>query len=422
MYKDVLKKIILEGQRLLQKIEPVSRDYIFEREARYVFVGVRQAGKSYELYLRAKQLIKEGHSLEEMLFVNFDDERLMGIKATDLDQILQAYSSLYSYTPILFLDEIQNIEGWERFARRLANSKYLTFITGSNARMLSREISTTLGARYIEQYIFPYSFKEYLIANDITLDKNWIHDSKASAEVERFLHEYFEWGGFPESLSFVDKRKWINELYEKILLGDIIARHKIKNDKAVRMTFNRLAENIKNPTSYNRLWNMIKATGITTNVVSVMDYIRMAQDACLIFSLSNFASKFVERETIKKHYFIDNGLLNIFLVKESDTSLLENICAIKLYRESLQDATQTVYYYNKEVELDFYIPEKKHAVQACYSLKDYTTEQREINAIKEFHKLYGLASAEIVTYSEERKIEFADLTINVVPLAKWLLI
>ena len=420
MYKEVLKKIIVEGQRILTKIEAVERDFVFEPNARYVFVGVRQAGKSYELYIRAKQLLNQGHSPEEMLFVNFDDERLSGMQSFDLDQILQAYSSLYSYEPIIFLDEIQNIDGWEKFARRLANQKYQTYITGSNAKMLSRDIATTLGARYIEQYVFPYSFKEFLHANNVLLSANWEYDAEIMGVVERKLSEYFEWGGFPEVLKFIEKRKWLNELYEKIVLADIIARNKIKNEKAIRTTFRRLAENIKNPTSYNRLMNMVKATGISTNTTSVMEYVRMAIDACFLFTLTNYASKFVERETVKKHYFIDNGLLNIFLV-DSETSLFENICALKLYRDMMENPDEKVYFYNKEVEIDFYIHERKHAIQACYSLKEYATELREVKAIETFYNLYGLNSAEIVTYSEEREIELPSLTIKVMPLAKWLL-
>lgn len=119
-----------------------------------MLVGIRQAGKSYLLYQRAKQFLKEGHDIKEIVYINFDDERLLGMKAEDFDLILQAYSTMYNYKPILFFDEIQNVEGWEHFARRLANHKYMVFITGSNAKMLSRDIATTLGARYFDEKVF----------------------------------------------------------------------------------------------------------------------------------------------------------------------------------------------------------------------------------------------------------------------------
>lgn len=416
---ETLKSIIVEGQEMLPRIELVTRIFEFEQNARYVFVGVRQSGKSYLLYQRALQLIAKGTDVRRMLFINFDDERLIGMKADMLDMILQAYKSMFDITPILFLDEIQNVEGWDHFVRRLANHKYQVYVTGSNAKMLSREIATTLGGRYIEQRIFPYSFKEYLKANGIDSDGMWQY-GETKNRVERLLNDYFLWGGFPGSLLYVNKRRWLNELYEKIILGDILQRNGIKNEMAMRLAIKRLAENIKTPTSYNRLANMVKATGISTNASSVMDYVRMCREACLIFSLDNYASKFVEKETVKKHYFVDNGLLHVFL-SDSKTSLLENLCALTLYRNSFNDNGEQVYYYNKEVEIDFYLPERKHAVQASFSLADSDTETREIRALMKFHKLYGLELAEIVTYSEEREIFTDGLSIQVIPLSKWLL-
>ena len=419
MYIETLKSIIIEGQELLRELQPVRRDYSLEERARYVFVGIRQSGKSYMLYSRALQLISEGHDIKEILFVNFDDERLIGLEAKDLDYILQAYSAIFEFRPILFLDEIQNVEGWEHFARRMANQKYMVYITGSNAKMLSREIATTLGARYVEQFVFPYSFKEYLHANNLSIDDHWAYGRK-KGEVERLLTSYFQWGGFPELLLYKNKRQWLNELYEKIILGDIVSRNGIRNEMALRLAVRRLAENIKTPVSYNRLANIVKAASVSTNVASIQEYVKYCIDACLIFSLENYASKFVEKATVKKHYFIDNGLLNIFLT-DSDTSLMENICAITLYHNSLHNEEEKVYFYNKEVELDFYIPSSKKGIQVSYSLSDPATLEREVKALTTFHKLYGLKEAEIITYSEERVIETPTLPIRVRSLAQWLL-
>lgn len=416
---ETIKAILIEGQDMLHELELVPRAFEFEEIARYVFVGVRQCGKSYLMYLRARQLIEQGEDLRRMLFVNFDDERLLGMKAENLDMVLKAYYAMYDFKPILFLDEIQNVDGWEHFVRRLSNQKYMVYVTGSNAKMLSREIATTLGGRFIEQRIFPYSFSEYLKARGVELDANWQYGNVRST-VERVLNDYFLWGGFPETLLYVNKRRWLNELYEKIILGDILQRNGIRNEQAVRLTVKRLAENIKTPTSYNRLANMVKATGVSTTPASVMDYVGMCRDACLIFSLDNYASKFVEKETVKKHYFVDNGLLHVFLT-DSETSLLENLCALTLYRESIDIEENELYYYNKEVEIDFYLPHEKRAIQVSYSLADPSTEEREVRALLKFHELYGLDKAEIVTYSEEREIVKIGLTIQVIPLSKWLL-
>ncbi len=416
---EIIRSIIVEGQELLAEIEAIPRYADIEEHARYVFVGIRQAGKSYMLYLRAKRLIQEGHDLREFLFVNFDDERLIGFTADDFDSLLKAYSSMYEYKPIFLLDEIQNINGWEHFARRLANQKYLVYITGSNAKMLSKDIASTLGARYIEQRVFPYSFREYLRSKGVEVAENWMYGSSLGV-VERNLKDYFTWGGFPELNMYVNKRHWLNELYEKILFGDVIQRNSIRNEAAMRLTIKRLAESIKTPTSFNRLAGMVKAAGCPITPTSVADYIGYCKDACILFDLENWASKFAERATVKKHYFVDNGLLNIFLT-DSETSLLENLCALTLYRKSFQDDAFKPYYYNKEVELDFYMPELKKGIQSSYSLIDADTLEREVKALTKFHSLYGLDSAEIVTYSEERIIETPGLTIRVLPLAKWLL-
>lgn len=417
--KETLKSIIIEGQEILGEITAIPRSAEIEQNARYVFVGIRQSGKSYMQYLQAKRLINEGHNVKEMIFINFDDERLLNFNVDDFDSILTAYSSMFEYKPILFLDEIQNIEGWEHFARRLANQKYLVYVTGSNAKMLSKDIATILGSRYQELHVFPYSFREYLLANGIELTDEWMY-GKSLGEVERNLHDYFLWGGFPELNLFVNKRRWLNELYEKILLGDIIQRNKIKKETALRLVIKRLAENIKNPTSFNRLAGMVKASGYAITPTTTADYLQFCTDACMIFPMENIASKFVERASVKKHYFIDNGLLGIFL-SDSETSLLENLCASTLYKKSFTDDDFKVYFYNKEVELDFYLPNIKKGIQACYSIKDTETLEREVKALSTFHKLYGLNEAEIVTYSEERTIEAAGLTIRVTPLAKWLL-
>lgn len=420
MQKDIFRTLIKEGQEDIENIELVKRPFEFEEEGRYVLVGIRQAGKSYLLYQRAKDFLEKGHNIKEFVYINFDDERLLGMTSDDFDLILQAYSSTYNYKPILFFDEIQNIDGWEHFARRLANQKYMVFITGSNAKMLSRDIATTLGARYFDEKVFPYSFEEFLIANDIKLDDDW-EFSKQKNSVQLYFSDYFKWGGFPELLLYRNKRHWLNGLYEKILLGDIIQRNNIKNEHAIRLAIKRLAENVKQPTSYNRLANMIKSTGISTNTASIIDYINHVKDACLIFTIENYASKFAERESTKKHYFTDNGLLSIFLTDE-DTSLLENLCAITLYKQyNKTESAPQLYYYNKNVEVDFYIPDDAIAIQASYSIQNTETRVREVSALIALNKLYPLKRAIIITYDEEEIIEESNLTIEVIPIWKWLL-
>ena len=417
MEKETISRIIREGQEYIPEIELYRRPIEFEKRGNYVFVGVRQCGKSYMLYQRIQQLLHEGHDIKEMVYINFDDERLQLMKAEELDLILQAYASMNEGKPMLFFDEIQNIEGWEHFARRLANQKYQVFITGSNAKMLGRDIATTLGGRYWTQNVYPFTFKEYIGSQNITLDPQWEYSPSLKAAVERAFNEYFHFGGFPEVREMIAKRIWLNELYNKIFFSDLVVRNKIRHEATLRLTIRRLAESVKQPIAYNRISNLVKSAGINCQTNTVMDYVGFLRDACLVFSLSNYTSKFSERETIKKHYFVDNGLLNIFL-NDGDTSLLENLCAIHLY----QQYGEGLFYYNKNIEVDFYLPEEHTAIQACYNMSDLQTSEREINALVKLHAFEPLQRAIIITRDDETVIQKDNgLTIEVKPIWKWLL-
>ena len=417
--KETFRTLIHEGQEEIRDVELYDRPFEFEENGRYVLVGVRQAGKSYMLYKRARQMLDAGYLLEDMVYVNFDDERLMGMTADELDLILQAYQSVYNRTPVLFFDEIQNVEGWEHFARRLANKKYHVYITGSNAKMLSRDIQTVLGGRFLDALIYPYTFAEYLEAKGVALEKEWQY-GRLRAIVQQAFADYMKWGGFPELLLFRNKRNWLNGLYEKILLGDIIQRNKVKNEMALRLTMKRLAENVMQPISYNRVANLIRSTGTNIAVSSVSDYVRYAQEACMLFSLENYASKFVEKETVKKHYFVDNGLLSIFLFS-GETALLENLCAIHLRKKYVDELC----FYNKNIEVDFLVAEEGYAVQASYSIYGegmQETFERETKALKLLDAFLSLKRMVIVTYDEEGIVPLDNgKQIEVIPAWKWLL-
>lgn len=415
MDKNVLQRIITANQELAESIALVERPFVFEPSGCYVFVGVRQAGKSYLLFQRMQQLLREGRKLEELVYVNFDDERLMDIKADELDLILQAHQALSPSKPILFLDEIQNVEGWEHFARRLANEKYTVYITGSNARMLSRDIATTLGGRYWMVNVFPFSFEEFLRASGIVLKKNWAL-GRQRAEVERAFATYFAFGGFPELTSVIDKRGWMTGIFQKIFFSDVVVRNGVRNENALRMTLRKLAESVKQPTAFTRISNLVASAGVKTNTQSIINYVGYLKDSCLVFAMENLASKFVEKETVKKHYFIDNGLLNLFLT-DPDTSLLENICAIHLHKRHGEE----VYYYNRGVEVDFVIPDEATAIQVCYDITDMPTRDREVGALLKYAKQFSVTHALIITRDQEETIATDDLTIEVVPVWKWLL-
>ncbi len=415
MNKELIRNIIVENQQLIKSIKLIERPFDYEEKGNYVFVGVRQAGKSYMLFQRAKQLLKNGHDIDEIVYISFDDERINEIKYNELDVILQAHRLLTDRQPILFLDEIQNIDGWEHFARRLANEKYTVYITGSNAKMLSRDIQTTLGGRYWDMAVYPFSFAEYLSAQKVSLPKNWQY-SKVQGDVARMFEEYFYFGGFPELINVKAKRLWLTNIYNKIFFSDIIVRNGVRSEEALRIAVKRLASCVMQPTSYNRLSNLIKATGLTVNASTVSNFIQYLRDSCLLFSIENYADKFVDKQTTKKHYFVDNGILNLFL-NNPETALLENICAIFLYKKY----GSALYYYNKNVEVDFFVPEEGLGVQVSYSIDDDDTKKREVKALTALNKYLPLKTAVLVTKNSEDTIVEDGLEIKVVPVWKWIL-
>jgi len=420
MDKNILKRIIVDNQAEVPKYKMIPRDFTFEEFGNYVFVGIRRAGKSYLLYQRMQLLLAEGKQWDEMLYINFEDERLTGMVAADLNLLLEVHLEMYGKKPILFLDEIQNIPGWEKFARRMADTKHRVYITGSNASMLSQDIQTTLGGRYIPIDVYPYDFKEFLRANNISITAHHLLSTEGKAEVLRKFNDYFYFGGFPEGADFSVKRDYLTSVYQKIYLGDIAARHKIENTFALRILFKKLAESTKQPLSFTRIANIVSSTGAKVGTQTVINYLEYAKDAWLINPIQNIAGKLVDKETAPKYYFTDNGILNLFLL-DANTSLLENMIAVNLLRK--YGRNDAVYFYNKGIEVDFYIPDTYTAIQACYNLDNNVgTFDREVKALLKITEVLECRKLQIITRdTEERMLEINDKVIEVVPVWKWLL-
>ena len=415
MTKDLIKYLISYYQDFVSKVSCEERQYELEPNANYVFVGLRRAGKSYLMYQQIHHLLEQGHSLEEILYFNFEDDRIDALEMADLDLIKLSYEELYDHRPIFFLDEIQNIKGWEKFARRLADTGYRVYITGSNAKMLSSEIATTLGGRYLIQEVYPFSFREYLAFRRIDLNsKNAVY--KYRNDIIKAYGEYFRDGGLPETLMMKDKRSWISSLFNKIFFGDLVARHQVRNDFALRIIIRKLAESVKQPSSYNRIANLASTVGKKISVDTVIDYITYLQESWLILPFENIAAKLIDKESNKKYYFIDNGILNLFLI-DPVTSLLENQVAIRI-RQLYGDRA---YFYNQNVEVDFVVYDEGLAFQVAYSLNDPDTEKREVEALIKLNKVLPMRQLTIITKEEEREIMVGEVSIHVVPIWKWLL-
>ena len=417
--KETIKEILLENRKEIESQQVVHRNIEKEDFANYVLIGVRRAGKSFMLYQQIQDNLKKGITWDSMLYINFEDERLIGMTAQELNLILEVHGMMSAQRPILFLDEIQNIEGWDKFARRLADNKYRVYITGSNAKMLSSDVATTLGGRYITKHILPYSFSEYLSANNIPYDDMNIATTSGRADVQRYFAEYFRFGGFPEGAQLASKRDYLNSVYQKIYIGDIATRNKIDNLFSLRILFRKMAESVKQPTSFTRLSNIIASTGAKLGKATIINYIEYSKDAFLIYPIKNIADNLTNRETNPKYYFVDNGIISI-LALDIDTSLLENMVAIELIRRYGID--ERVFFYNRNIEVDFYIPDAALAIQVSYNPhKTDETWQRESSALIKFTKVLDCQRLLILSYDTEETVEVNGKTIEVMPVWKWLI-
>ena len=421
--KLILKQILQNSREEIEQYKIIHRDIQTDGFNCYIFVGVRRAGKSFILYEKIQQMLSEGHTWDEILYLNFEDERLGSLDINDMDSILECHMEMGGVAkPALFLDEIQNIDGWEKFARRVSDSKYMVWITGSNAKMLSKEMMSTLGGRYIPIEIYPFSFAEYLRWAGIPYDEKSLLGTSARVNLKKAYEEYVKWGGLPESLGLSVKRNYISSVYQKIYLGDICTRNKISNPNLLRLLIKKIAEGVKQPVSYTRLSQVLSSVGGKITVPTTSSYISYSEDAWLLLRLHNISSLFSEKETNCKYYFVDNGILSILLVDPA-TTLMENLVALQLFRIYGHDQdNERVYFYNSNVEVDFYVPEDELAIQVSYSIsRDIDTWEREVGALQKLPKALACKRRIILTYDEQQIIEDEYGKIEVIPCWKWIL-
>ena len=421
--KLILKQILQNSREEIEQYKIIHRDIQTDGFNCYIFVGVRRAGKSFILYEKIQQMLSEGHTWDEILYLNFEDERLGSLDINDMDSILECHMEMGGVAkPALFLDEIQNIDGWEKFARRVSDSKYMVWITGSNAKMLSKEMMSTLGGRYIPIEIYPFSFAEYLRWAGIPYDEKSLLGTSARVNLKKAYEEYVKWGGLPESLGLSVKRNYISSVYQKIYLGDICTRNKISNPNLLRLLIKKIAEGVKQPVSYTRLSQVLSSVGGKITVPTTSSYICYSEDAWLLLRLHNISSSFSEKETNCKYYFVDNGILSILLVDPA-TTLMENLVALQLFRIYGHDQdNERVYFYNSNVEVDFYVPEDELAIQVSYSIsRDIDTWEREVGALQKLPKALSCKRRIILTYDEQQIIEDEYGKIELIPCWKWML-
>jgi hypothetical protein len=419
--RNTLKQVLLDNQKDIEQYNIFPRNFDLDSFPLQVFVGVRRSGKSFLLFQKMRQMLKAGHRWEDMLYLDFEDTRLEGFSAEDFTLILECHQEMYGKRPMLFLDEIQNIDGWQKFARNLADKKYSVFITGSNAKMLSKEIMAELGGRYLPTEVYPFSFKEYLSYMNVPFDELALTATESKAQFMKAYREYFTWGGLPESVNLPVKRGYLSSVFQKIYLGDIVQRNGISNPKLLQLMIKKMAESVMQPVSYNRISKILSNVSGKISVPTVSSYIGFSEDAWLLLRLRNIASVFAEKESVCKYYFIDDGILSLQLIG-GETILLENIVALSMFRKYGHDAeNERVFFYNANAEIDFYVPEDELAVQVSYSIKDQNTYDRKVEALTKLPNAHPCRRRVIITFDEEDSLTDKHGTIEVIPCWKWLL-
>lgn len=415
MNHETIKKVIFDQHQVIKDALIVERDVVLEKEVNYVLVGLRRAGKTTLLYKRVQDLIKEGVEWNQIIYINFDDERLLGFNVSDFEDILLVAEELSNKKHYFYFDEIQNIDGWEKFAVRVSNQGYKVDITGSNAKMLSKEIEAKLGGRYVSKEILPYSFEEYLRASKVNKEAYSVKDV---AQINVMLNDYFINGGFPESLQFKNKREYISSIYQKVLYNDIIVHNDVRNENGMKLMIKKIADCVMHDLSYTKIQNIITGIGYKISKDIVIDYCGYCKDAFLLFTVENYYASFLDKSSNPKYYFMDNGILNLFL-DDKRSSLLENLAALHLYRKH----KDSLYYLKgNKADVDLYLSDSNTAIQVSYSLNDNETYSREINSLIEFSKTSDKrCTLLIVTFEEEKTIEIDGKRIEVVPLKKFLL-
>ena len=391
-----------------------------------VITGARRSGKSFIMRQTAKTLIKGGIRENNILIVNFEDPRFVELNTKILQQVYDVYLEFLNpqEKPFLFLDEIQEVEDWEKWVRTIHElDKAKIIISGSNAKLLSRELSTLLTGRHLDLVIFPLSFKEFLRFRNVNLSKRFEIVNK-EIEIKRLLREYIEFGSFPEVALGGEKKQILLNYFEDILNKDIVRRFKIRKSKELLSLAKFYLGNISSLMTFSSLERTLNISADTVEKFS-----RYLEDTFILFFLKRFSYKFREQEkSPRKVYAIDVGLANTigFRFSQNMGRLAENLVFLELKRKEMLGSNLEIYYW-KDVnhrEVDFLIKENlkvKQLIQVCWQISRPEIKNREIRALLKAMKEFNLEEGLIITDDYEAEENIKGKKINYIPLWKWYL-
>ena len=435
--RSLLEVLILDFHRRLKEDalpKPIPREVelAFLPSKVDSVIGVRRGGKTWLLFQKIRNLLKEGVSPSSLLYINFEDERLLPISSEAMDLLLRTYYSLYpemtKERKYFFLDEVQNVEGWEKFVRRIVDQENVhVVVTGSSSKLLSREIATALRGRAIATEVYPLSFREFLKFHGVEPPDPQRLDSSTRAVLSHEFRKYMEIGGFPEVQSFsdFDQLRTLQEYTRSIVLRDVAERHGLKNIAVLRTMVRYMLNNPATLFSANKLFNYIRSLGMKVDKNFVYEAVEHLSDAYFLFLVCKHTwSEKAKQVSPSKLYLIDQGLIIANLKKpEPDWGrILENVVFLHLKREFLE----VEYYRSEHSEVDFIvfdpISRRKAAVQVSLSLEDNRTFRRELKGLEEV-LMKEIAPRALLLTGEDREEEhrIGKETIAVLPVWKFLL-
>lgn len=393
-------------------------------------VGVRRCGKTYLLYDTILKLRKSGIPTENILFINFEDERLQ-LKTNELDLIIQSWRELHQGKNIsehyFFFDEIQNIEGWEKFIRRIYDNETKNiFITGSNSSFLAKEIATSLRGRTLTYEVFPFSFNEYLRFLNISSD---YFSEIQRANILNSFYNYLKQGGFPETIvrDYLKQSEILRNYYYVMLYKDLIERYEIKSFVVLKYFIKKLADNITKSFSINKIYNELHSQGLKMDKNLLYEFITFINNIYLSLTVQKFDNSYSQRsKSDNKSYFIDNGLLNVITpnFSENKGKLLENIVFLFLRTKFGNLYENNIYYFKDKYECDFLVFQSKkiiYCIQVCYDISDEETKNREIRGLLNALEYFNHPKGYIITAEQDDEIIIKNKTITIKSAYKMLI-
>ena len=428
--KEAFKRVIVESQSL--RPELISREVRLPTDLQKVITlyGPRRSGKTYLFYQTMLELAKEGVASKRMLYINFEDERILPFSKDDWEILLEAFFELYPENvgekTYLFLDEAQEAPYWDKFVRRMSEKKeFRIFLTGSSSKLLSKEIATSLRGRTISFFLTPFSFREALSAKGIKVPANVEH-SKQRHLIKKEFSNYLKFGGFPETLEKEDpiKIRILQEYFELVFYRDIVERHKIRNYTLMKELMRYLVNNFASLFSIMGYYNLLKSSGQKSGKDTVCEYVSWLEDVNFV-KFVQFYDYSIKRRAVnpRKVYCIDTGLITAIASQFSENKgrYLENAVYLELLRRGKE-----VFYWKDGAgrEVDFLTAERgkpEQLIQATASIEDNKVKGRELAPLLAAAERFKIDDCLILTYDQRAELSVGRLKIKVRPIWSWLL-